>query len=239
MIPKSSAMKRGFSLRVASPDVAGVRIGMEEIVAEHLLVEQAHALGRQPLAVVPASSSLAMSSDGMPRRAPASSRARRCATRSLPAAYRLRQIRSSCGAAAGVAGLALQVSSAPGCSRSGHDLARADLVGAGMVRSTMPATLFSRAMSAAICWSMPGRSTLTTTSRPPGKVAACTCAIEAGASGVVSEALVGVAHAAAAPAPPARACSPSNGATRSCRWVSSSAMSGGTRSRRVEGSART
>jgi hypothetical protein len=54
MMPKSSAMKRGFhALRVRGihPDVAGMRIGMEEIVAEHLLVEHAHALRRQRLAV--------------------------------------------------------------------------------------------------------------------------------------------------------------------------------------------
>ena len=43
-MPKSSAMKRGFCLaRGVDPDVARVRIGVEEIVAEHLRVEQAHA----------------------------------------------------------------------------------------------------------------------------------------------------------------------------------------------------
>ena len=34
---------------------------------------------------------------------------------------------------------------------------------------------------------MPGRSTLTTTSRPSGSTAACTCAMDADASGVSSK----------------------------------------------------
>ena len=52
MMPKSSAMKRGSSQagRV-DPDVAGMRVGVEEIVAEHLLVEHPHALGGERLAI--------------------------------------------------------------------------------------------------------------------------------------------------------------------------------------------
>ena len=105
----------------------------------------------------------------------------------------------------------------------------------GWARSTTAATLFSRAISAAICFSMPGRSTLTTTSRPSCRVAACTCAMLAEASGVVSK----LAYASVMLRPNAastkiRACLPSNGATRSCNWVNSSAISGGTKSRRVE-----
>jgi len=105
----------------------------------------------------------------------------------------------------------------------------------GWVRSTSAASELSRAMSASICFSMPGRSTLTTTWRPSASVAACTCAIEAEASGSVSK----LAKAALTGRPSAsstmrRAVSPSNGLTRSCSRVSSLATSGGTRSRRVD-----
>ena len=51
-MPKSSAMKRGSSgARRVDPDVAGVRVGVEEVVAEHLRVEQAHAFLGERLAV--------------------------------------------------------------------------------------------------------------------------------------------------------------------------------------------
>ena len=114
------------------------------------------------------------------------------------------------------------------------------LSAAGCVRLTTPATAFSSAMSPAICFSMSGRSTFTTTSRETpfasgGSVAACTCAMDADASGVVSNCAKAVLTGSCkAFSTIARAASPSNGFTRSCSSASSSATSGGTRSRRVE-----
>jgi hypothetical protein len=80
---------------------------------------------------------------------------------------------------------------------------------------------------------MPGRSTFTTTSRPSLKRATCTCAIEAAASGWVSKLANTSLDRLAVGASTSRAHAPSNGGTRSCSFASSSAMSGGSRSRRV------
>ena len=82
---------------------------------------------------------------------------------------------------------------------------------------------------------IPGRSTLTTTSVPSFSVAACTCAIEAAASGCVSK----VAKDSVTGLPSdfsmmVRAVALSNGGTRSWSFASSMAISGGSRSRRVE-----
>ncbi|MNV12800.1 hypothetical protein D3C71_1034180 [compost metagenome] len=105
----------------------------------------------------------------------------------------------------------------------------------GWVRSTSAAAEVSRAMSASICRSISGRSTLTTTWRPSARVAACTWAIEAEASGCRSK----LANASLTGRPSACstmrwAVSPSNGLTRSCSRVSSLATSAGIRSRRVD-----
>ena len=83
---------------------------------------------------------------------------------------------------------------------------------------------------------MPGRSTLTTTSRPSAARAACTCAIDAAASGLLVERREHLADRLAQRRARrcARASAPSNGGTRSCSFASSSAMSGGSRSRRVD-----
>ena len=82
---------------------------------------------------------------------------------------------------------------------------------------------------------MPGRSTLTMTSAPSLSVATCTCAMEAAASGFSSK----PANASVTGLPSERsmiafATAPSNGGTRSWSLASSTAMSGGSRSRRVE-----
>jgi hypothetical protein len=81
----------------------------------------------------------------------------------------------------------------------------------------------------------PGRSTLTTTSWPLRNRAACTWAIDADASGRSSKAaktsVTGWPYAASISA---RACGPGKGGTLSCSLASSSAMSSGSRSRRVE-----
>ncbi len=82
---------------------------------------------------------------------------------------------------------------------------------------------------------MPGRSTLTTTSRPSWSVAACTWAIEAAASGVASKlAKISPTGRPSEVSMRATASAPSNGGTRSWSFASSSAMSAGSRSRRVE-----
>ena len=81
-----------------------------------------------------------------------------------------------------------------------------------------------------------GRSTLTATGVPSGSSAKCTCATDALATGVRSNALkTSVERAAVARAPASRSTSSDgNGGTRSCSFASSSAMSGGSRSRRVD-----
>ena len=83
---------------------------------------------------------------------------------------------------------------------------------------------------------MPGRSTLTATGVPSGSSAKCTCATDALATGTGverSEHLVdrpAVRRASASPRPARYG----NGGTRSCSFASSSAMSVGSRSRRVD-----
>ena len=108
-----------------------------------------------------------MSSDGMPRtRSSVSTRSAVC-DQITSGTYRSSLSSQNAAQHAGVGAFALQVEL--GGERVldlGHDLARADLVGAGMgaidERRRRPC---SRAMSPAICFSMSGRSTLTTTSR--------------------------------------------------------------------------
>ncbi len=106
-------------------------------------------------------------------------------------------------------------------------------------RSTHPAIRRMRARSFSMTGSMFGRSTLTATSRPasrpPRRVAKCTWAMEALATGTRSKWL----NTSSTRRPKARsmvamAISLGNGGTRSCRRASSSAMSGGSRSRRVD-----
>ena len=185
---------------------------------------------------MPAASSAAMSSDGMPR------------TRSIVIApcavcdqitsgtYRsgdpaqLRRSRLALPASR------CRSSSAASVFSISATISRGRILSAlGCARSTMAAMLSSSAMSPAIWLPMSGRNTFTTTSRPPGSVAACTCAMLADASGVVSKvSKASRMSRASSCSTRARARSPSNGATRSCSRVSSSAMSGGIRSRRVD-----
>jgi hypothetical protein len=105
--------------------------------------------------------------------------------------------------------------------------------------STQPAIMRMRSRSFSITGSMPGRSTLTATSRTtPSRVrtvAKWTWAIEALATGSCSK----VSKTAASGRRKARsmvatATSDGNGGTRSCKSASSSAMSCGSRSRRVD-----
>ena len=83
--------------------------------------------------------------------------------------------------------------------------------------------------------SMPGRSTLTATSRPEVREAKCTCAIDALATGSASKwlkiASIGRPNAFSTSA---RALAAANGGTRSCSLASSSDTSSGSRSRRVD-----
>ena len=168
---------------------------MEEVVAEHLRVEHAHALRGERLAVDAGGVERGdVVATGCRARAPASARARRCATRSTSGTYRSGEPSQKRRSTRGIGAFALQVEF--GGERVldlGDDLARADLVG-GRMRAVDQRRdrACSSAMSSAICRSMPGRSTLTTTSRGGASpiacsVAACTCAIEADASGVVSK----------------------------------------------------
>jgi hypothetical protein len=93
----------------------------------------------------------------------------------------------------------------------------------------------NRSISLRSCLPMPGRTTLTTASRPSCSVAGWTCAIEAEASGLVSkEANTSLTGSPSAFSMMARASSPGNGGTWSCSKASSSAISGGSRSRRVD-----
>ena len=162
---------------------------MEEIVAEHLRVEHAHALGGQRRRSMPAASSAATSSEPMPL------------TRSIvstlspvsgPVHFRHVQVvgvQPEPAHQAGVGALALQVEfgvqrvldfddhlAAAGSSRhsDGGDRPARPGCAAGRCRPRSARAMF-------------GRSTLTTTSRPSCSVAACTCAIEAEASGVSSK----------------------------------------------------
>ena len=102
-------------------------------------------------------------------------------------------------------------------------------------RSTARASWRISSTSSSIAASIPGRRTLTATSRPSRSTAKCTCAIEALATGTGSK----LANTASIGSPNARstiarATGAGNGGTRSCSLASSSAMSGGSRSRRVD-----
>ncbi len=82
---------------------------------------------------------------------------------------------------------------------------------------------------------MPGRSILTTTSRPSCKAATCTWAIDAAASGAASKLLkISAIGFPKARSTVAMATSLPNGGTRSCSFDNSSAMSTGSKSRRVD-----
>ncbi|EXF43349.1 hypothetical protein BAY1663_04219 [Pseudomonas sp. BAY1663] len=103
------------------------------------------------------------------------------------------------------------------------------------IRSALLASMNSQARSWAMTGLRFGRTTLTTTSSPLRSRAACTWATEAEASGLLSKR----ANSSSTGAPSccsisAVARAESNGGTRSWSIASSSAMSGGSRSRRVE-----
>ncbi len=102
-------------------------------------------------------------------------------------------------------------------------------------RSTSAAAVCNSARSLAIASSTAGRSTFTATSRPSFSVARCTWAIEALATGTRSRlANISLSGRPRLRSISAKAASESNGGTRSCRRASSSAISSGNRSRRVE-----
>jgi len=97
------------------------------------------------------------------------------------------------------------------------------------------ATVANKSISLRNCLPMPGRTTLTTASRPSCRVAGCTWAIEADASGVVSkEANISATGSPRDFSMMLRASSPGNGGTWSCNKASSSAMSWGNKSLRVD-----
>ena len=102
-------------------------------------------------------------------------------------------------------------------------------------RSTQPASVRIRARSSSMTLSMPGRSTLTATSRPLCSTAKWTWAMEALAIGSVSNCL-NTADSGLPRAFSTRRADSSlgKGGTRSCSRASSSATSGGSRSRRVD-----
>jgi len=105
--------------------------------------------------------------------------------------------------------------------------------------STQPAIIRIRLRSFSITASMPGRSTLTATSRctpvRSSTSAKCTCAIEALATGTRSNRMkISSTGRLNARSIVATATCGSNGGTRSCRRASSSARSAGSRSRRVD-----
>ena len=106
-------------------------------------------------------------------------------------------------------------------------------------RSTQPASMWMSARSWSITLSMPGRSTFTATSRVwPSRsvsVAKCTCAMEALATGSRSKRVkMAPSGRPKAFSMMATASSGAKGGTRSCSKASSSATSGGSKSRRVE-----
>ncbi|MNN53595.1 hypothetical protein D3C81_1683590 [compost metagenome] len=93
----------------------------------------------------------------------------------------------------------------------------------------------SHARSWAITGLRPGRITLTTTSSPVFSCAACTCATEAEASGSTSKRLnTSLIFLPSCSSISLTDTCESNGGTRSCSFISSSAMSSGSRSRRVD-----
>ena len=97
------------------------------------------------------------------------------------------------------------------------------------------AIALSRSISLRNCLVIPGRTTLTTASRPSCSVAGWTWAMEAEASGWVSnEANMVSTGSPSASSIMSRACSPGNGGTWSCSNASSSAMSRGSKSLRVD-----
>ena len=105
----------------------------------------------------------------------------------------------------------------------------------GESRSTSDAAVWRSARSLAISTSTAGRSTLTATSRPSLSQPMCTWAIEALATGTrSSEANTSPTRRPRLRSISAKASCGSNGGTWSCSLASSSAMSSGKRSRRVE-----
>ena len=240
MIPKSSAMKRGSALRAGSCRPRCCRRGHRR--GRSCRGTPAGRTRARPWRPAPGGRCRRRPArrcrrTGCRARAPASARARRCGSRS-PRARTGPASPASCAAAGWRCRLrAAGRARRRGCSRS----RRRSRAGGSCRRSggcarPAPATFFSRAMSAAIC---------------AGDVRAQH--LDHHLAAVVQRRGMHLGDArrrpaawcrssrtprrCGGPAPArrcARACSPSNGATRSCSSVSSSAMSGGTRSRRVD-----
>ena len=191
MMPKSRAMKRGLSRRDASTQILpAMRIGMEEVVAEHLRVEQAARLFR------PGRRDRCRPHRARPDRRP------ECRARvpgSVPTGgvrpmtsgtIKIVASRGNCAATDSRSRLrAADRVVESGWIRFGDNVARADLVRRRMPALGQFAERTQQVDIARRCApGYPGRSTLTTTSSRPdrGKRAACTWAIEAEASGCSS-----------------------------------------------------
>ena len=187
---------------------------------------------------MPAASSAAMSSDGMPL---TRSMVSTPSARQRPVHFRhvqVGRVQPQAAHQAGVGALALQVEL--GVQRA---LDLADPLPAagsssafGWWRSASDASVRSRLMSASICSRMPGRSTFTTTSRPSCSVAGVHLRDRGRGERGFVEAGVQLRRPAcrARPRSPCARRAPGNGATWSRSRLSSSAISGGSRSRRVD-----
>ena len=211
---------------------------MEEIVAEHLGEEDLDAVLGQALEV-DAAARAAAPGRRWARRGCAPSPSRRCGTGpSAPPA------RTACGSPAKLrfsceALAASRIRSSSSRMVFSYSRTTSTRLAGGAPpadqRSASRASAYSTSMSRAITSRMPGRSTLTIDLAAVVQAATCTWAMEAAASGWLSK--LRTARSSGRPQLRSigrRAPRAGNGGTWSCSFTSSSAMSGGSRSRRVD-----
>ncbi len=215
--------------RVADVDVAGVHVGVEEAVLEHLREEDLDAVARQLLQVDAGRAAAGRCGrSGCPTRAPSRSRPR-CSSPRTSRARAAASSRRSCGAAGcrwppRASGRARRAGTCRTPRRRRAHAAACRRPTAARRAPPASAAARGRVRSRDAC---PGRSTLTATSRrrPSASalnVAKCTCAIDADATGTRSN----VSNSSSGALPSDRvicriASSGSNGGTRSCSRASS------------------
>ncbi len=127
------------ALRI-DPDVAGVGVGMEEVVAEHLLVEQAHALGRE---LAPVDAGRVERGDVVGRDAVHALEGQHAVARQFPdhlGHLQVVRVGEVAPQQAGVGALALQIELvAQSALDLGHQFQRLDALGVGHVALGEPA----------------------------------------------------------------------------------------------------
>ena len=170
--------------------IAGVHVGVEEAVAEHLVEKRGAGFAQQVGDIVPGRDQRRRGRRcGCRRRARSSARCARCAANRSAAPGSSGRRRNSRPVRRRPpprsAGPSRSAPIAASVSTTSTGFSRRRL---GCVRSANRASHRNRSRSRAKARSMPGRNTLTATSRPSVVIAKCTCAIDAAAIAVSSKA---------------------------------------------------